>query len=287
MSEARVAPPRRWLRTWLITWAALAIAFGFLDLTISRAVVDQRSRLGTFVQRYGEVPGYLVIVVALLVADATWRRPRGARGAALSAASLLASTFFAYLAGATAWFLLNPATTPRDAAFPLAAFALVGIAARTPPGARLVARIDPAVVGWARATVALALLNFVLFVQTAKALWGRVRFRDLDPAFTHFTPWFSPVGPGGRGESFPSGHAALGWMFLPLMLVALERGRRRGSGFAVAVVSVAWGIVVATGRVVIGAHYASDVLFPTGVAWACALALHRATSPSAIARPLR
>lgn len=69
-------------------------------------------------------------------------------------------------------------------------------------------------------------------------------------------------------------------MLLPLVLAAVERRASRRVTAAVALVAVASGVTVATGRVVAGAHYASDVLFPSGVAWACVLLLLRSRAAS-------
>jgi len=49
----------------LISWVILALIFGFYDLTISIAVVDEASIWGIFGADYGETPGYALIALAL------------------------------------------------------------------------------------------------------------------------------------------------------------------------------------------------------------------------------
>lgn len=110
----------------------------------------------------------------------------------------------------------------------------------------------------ARATVLLALLHPLLITQSLKLLWGRVRFRDLQDAAV-FTPFYLPAGPG-TGVSFPSGHAAMASVVLPLAVALWRRGRRGWAGALTAYV-----IVVAYGRIAIGAHYLTDVLFSVGL----------------------
>jgi len=121
-------------------------------------------------------------------------------------------------------------------------------------------------------TIFLAILNPLVFVGIIKLLWGRVRFRDLTSDHSNYTPWFSPQGINGH-ESFPSGHTAMGWMLLPLFL--LTRKKSWKVKFLVGSVILAWGVIVALGRVVIGAHYASDVLFSTGVAFVSYLFMYK------------
>ncbi|MDO9016234.1 MAG: phosphatase PAP2 family protein [Deltaproteobacteria bacterium] len=283
-SSQRVTLPERrapWIVLALL-WVTLALAFGRLDLAISRAAFDPRSPLAVLVERYGEIPGYLLILAAVLILDLTRTRSPGASGVARSMASLLVASFVAYLLGAMVWYRLSPASGERGSWALLPVVLLAGVAARSDLGAAWSTRVGAGAVRWARDTALLAAVDFVAFVQVAKRLWGRVRFRDLDPGFADFTPWFVPRGPGGIGSSFASGHTALGWMLLPLVLAAVERGASRRVTASVALVAVAWGVIVATGRVVAGAHYASDVLFPTGVAWAFVLLRWRAARPPAV-----
>ena len=120
-------------------------------------------------------------------------------------------------------------------------------------------------------TLYLALMIPLIFVQTIKQLWGRVRFRDLAVNYIDFTPWFQPQGISGN-YSFPSGHTAMGWMLLPiLILLANKKGwKYKLIGGTVFI----WGVIVGLGRIVIGAHYASDVLFSTGAAFVTFIILY-------------
>jgi membrane-associated phospholipid phosphatase len=121
-----------------------------------------------------------------------------------------------------------------------------------------------------------------LLVYALKTLWGRVRYRDLDALHAAFTPWYLPQGHTGHA-SFPSGHTAMGWLLLPCLLLWPARSLAWWVG---AVLSVGWGCFVGASRIVIGAHYASDVLFST--AFACSvmcLALQAAPAGALSKRP--
>lgn len=82
------------------------------------------------------------------------------------------------------------------------------------------------------------------------------------PNPTDFAEYFTPV---ANSLSFPSGHTAFAaGLFLALLLVlAPQRLWRLGFGFAVALIAV-----VGTTRVVVGAHFPTDVL-AGGVAGIC------------------
>ena len=80
--------------------------------------------------------------------------------------------------------------------------------------------------------------------------------------YENFTPWFQPRGITGN-YSFPSGHTAMGWMLLPILfLIADTKTWKNKLVFGSVLL---WGVIVGLSRIVIGAHYASDVLFSTGI----------------------
>ena len=105
-----------------------------------------------------------------------------------------------------------------------------------------------------------------ILVQVMKITWGRYRYDDLgdDPSSATppalYTPWYQINGPTGE-KSFPSGHASMGAISWFICLFA-PPGRPR----ALAAAAVfPWGFSVGFGRVVKGAHFASDVYFSLGV----------------------
>lgn len=90
-----------------------------------------------------------------------------------------------------------------------------------------------------------------------KNVWGRYRPVELAAEnWQHFTPWYQINGQNMH-QSFPSGHSAQGWMalYLPLF-IAPEQMKKRRSWFYFGVL---FGSCVALSRVLIGAHFLSDV----------------------------
>lgn len=97
-------------------------------------------------------------------------------------------------------------------------------------------------------------------VEAMKYLWGRVRFRDLLAAgsYDEFTPWYIINGINGN-KSFPSGHTAGAAMsFLAMLLPYVSRKANRHKQLCF-FVPFAYTCTVAVTRLVMGAHYLSDV----------------------------
>lgn len=122
----------------------------------------------------------------------------------------------------------------------------------------------------ARATlVAVAVGSGALSVVALKSLFGRVRPHVELAAF--------PV----SGLSFPSGHSSMSAVvFLTLGVLVAGTRRRRAEQVFVIVTAAVLAVLVGISRVVLGVHYATDVLggWAFGAAWAIAwsLVLHYA-----------
>lgn len=121
--------------------------------------------------------------------------------------------------------------------------------------------------------ILLALLHPLLITQGLKFGWGRVRPADLRADESDYTPFFRPAGPGA-GESFPSGHVAMSLAGAPLPFFWWRRGRRRAAALAFAGL-FSLGVLVSLGRMVAGAHYPTDCVFPLGLAFLLAAAIER------------
>ena len=234
----------------LSTWVILAIIFGIWDLAISIAVVDRTSIWGNFGADYGETPGYVLIAIAL--------------------ATLLGSLFTnlklqkipAYV-GIFIGVLFILFINDED-------YVYIG-------WSLIFSLLIYTIITWNKdwkqyrnissVIALLAVINPLLFVQITKILCGRIRFKDLvPPDYANFTLWFLPPGLSLYDQSFPSGHTAMGWMFLPLLIAIKNRKNTDPLRILTILLVVGWGLFVGLSRIAVGAHYASDVLFSTGAA---------------------
>ena len=238
-------------------WATLAAYFAFTDLQISISVVNQNSRWANFLQDFGEIPGLLVLYVSAIIYLSFLTSSSRVRKYSLSFFLLLAATYllrhmivviyhgftnnYSFLQGYKIIFILI-----------LLAFNFMlreilkkySVSQRTK--------------SFAKSSVLLGVYGYLVIVQPIKHLWGRVRFRDLDALYSNFTEWFIPNGINGN-QSFPSGHAAMAWMILPLLILVVNKSK--SMKVTLHIIIIFWGLAVSLSRVVIGAHYASDALF--------------------------
>lgn len=105
----------------------------------------------------------------------------------------------------------------------------------------------------------------IMFVQITaiegmKYLCGRVRFRDLLAAgnYEAFTPWYKINGINGN-KSFPSGHTAgagMSYLMMAFPYLSEKWKKRKTLCFSIPLIYTS---VVAFTRLVMGAHYLSDV----------------------------
>lgn len=121
----------------------------------------------------------------------------------------------------------------------------------------------------------IAILGAVLFLSTMivfntiKMSWGRMRFRDMMPPYSGFTPWYLPQGFSSDNTymSFPSGHAAWASVILTITLLPLAFPRLKTKERIVNAVAYIWIIAVSLSRVIVGAHFASDVIVGFFITW--------------------
>lgn len=96
-----------------------------------------------------------------------------------------------------------------------------------------------------------------------KIFWGRIRMRELIRIddFSQFAPWYLPQGITSSNEfkSFPSGHTASAGMSYLLMLLPFVNEKYKNKQWLLFIVPLVYTSIVAYTRMVMGAHFLSDV----------------------------
>ena len=109
-------------------------------------------------------------------------------------------------------------------------------------------------------------------IESTKIIWGRVRFRDLlkDGSYDRFTAWYHPNGITGN-KSFPSGHTASAATAYVMMMLPYASKKWRKFYPVCFLLPFAHTSVVAFTRLVMGAHYLSDVTMGGTVCFTCVI----------------
>ena len=206
------------LKTKLLISFLILIPAGFFaaiyDLQISKLIVNQNSVWAKFLQNYGMIPGLFVTMSGVYIYYTHIKEKSNIWG------YIKKVFFFLVNSGLTYYLceiLLDKIVDENLILFLTISFAI-----------NLVVFIIIHVIGaitysslikYSKIVIGMAFFGYVIGVQVVKYLWGRVRFRELDAVYSQFTPWYLPQGITGF-DSFPSGHAAMGWMLLAVLYPA-------------------------------------------------------------------
>ena len=230
--------------------------FAFTDLQISKAIYNQQSTFGFIFEAIGEFPAALIASFCSMSLMITRNKDRSVKYILGTIGYSVLVVLFALMAAMLPVKYLSGPTL----LIPLLAILYVGlfyiIAKKYTKTNREELR---------KAAIA-GLLTFV-FVTIAfnliKMGWGRERYRNMvaTGAFEGFSMWFIPQRFTTNNEfmSFPSGHSAnaaiMIWITLiPTFVTSLKDKKNWFIGFA-----TLWIVLVPISRIIVGAHFASDV----------------------------
>jgi membrane-associated phospholipid phosphatase len=133
--------------------------------------------------------------------------------------------------------------------------------------ARILARRDHGALRRAAWIGIFTLVFATLFLEGAKQLWGRQRFRSMSDPTTQFSPWYQIRGYAQSDvyKSFPSGHSCRSAYFLLIACFPI----RKHAKLIWIILAALWTLCVMVSRVIVGAHFATDVLCGAmlGITW--------------------
>lgn len=110
----------------------------------------------------------------------------------------------------------------------------------------------------------LVLFAQILITEGSKFIWGRFRFRAMleEGCFDKFTPWYhinGLVSTSNEYKSFPSGHTAGAAISYLMMYLPLVNDKYKNKQLICFGVPLVYSSIVAYTRMVMGAHFLSDV----------------------------
>ncbi len=232
--------------------AVLLVVASFFDLQISLALYEPSSFFAVASEIVGELPCYLLVPVCLSFIFAYLYNKKGWL-------TLTVSMLCAIISGIFWYMIIDMYTASMFSNFYVALFAL-------PFNVLLVAFIkcseQTKIKLFKFAVFALSVILLAILVnQGLKYLWGRYRFRDIYKAdnLAAFTPWYYIRGINGN-KSFPSGHATSATcVFVILYALKLFGANRKRRLITASIIGV-YVALVALSRIIIGAHFLSDVV---------------------------
>lgn len=234
-------------------FAAFAlIAAAFCDLELDKFLNNPDDIFSIWFRNTGEIPARLICPVAGTVLFYTYKNK--IERIAGFMITIGGSAYFGYYIGK--YFFLEDNrmlfSLIYGIGFGIAAL-IVGSFIKIPQAYRDILR-KTAIIGLIVMFVQIAL------IEAMKYLWGRVRFRDLlkDGSFDDFTPWYHLNGINGN-KSFPSGHTAGAGMSYLMMLLPYMSKKWEKKVWLCFWLPFAYTSIVAFTRLVMGAHYLSDV----------------------------
>ena len=242
----------------ILFWIIAAFLLESSDLWISVSLYNPNSGWAVFLEKFGEIPGLLVILMGIHIYIVTLRTSSNIKtilftGLLLTTGSLITI----YIVWALAFGLSNSILLFNENRnyFFLAAILLNILLSLV---FRKSNKFSKKTILFSRISFKMFFYGYILFVQPLKIFWGRIRFRDLAANYSDFTPWYLPQGITGD-QSFPSGHAATGFMMIALFVFFADKPFYKR--IIIKGLIISWALAVCVSRVFIGAHFTSDVLF--------------------------
>lgn len=235
--------------------AVLLVIFTFTDLQISKAVYNPQSGYGHFFEAFGELPGALIAVFSLAALITTGKYNAKWKAILFNIIFGVLLIMFSFMAAIMPMNYLGGIKAPvagiLAAVYAIAALWITKILSKEESKSLRQA----AIIGILTFVAAIVVINII------KMFWGRLRFRSMEAPYNEFSLWLIPQGLTTNNEymSFPSGHSAnsavIMWVtLLPTFVTSLREKEKH-----LKVIAGAWIAMVMISRVIMGAHFASDV----------------------------
>lgn len=247
-------------------WAILAIVFGVFDLEISKTVANTNSswgKLGTTICSPVRDALLFIVVLILIGSFFTKKIQRDIGHLALLINFL---NLILYIIDRSQSRLLYPI---------ISIIFVISF---------LILTFNKDWKNYVKIAVMVLLLHMTLkvIVEINKVIFGRVRYRELSSNYTEYTQWYVINGSNSESRGFPSGHSIYGWLFLPFLILTKNKNMEKSTKILIIVSVISYGTFISMSRIIIGAHYCSDILFSTGMVLVLTILLYKKFYPENI-----
>lgn len=240
----------------LLVISVLLVIFAFTDLQISNAIYNSNSSFGMIFEAIGEFPAAVIATFCTVSLMLTRNEEKSVKYNLRTGGYIILLLLFALMAAMLPVKYFNGPTVLITIIATLYIVISYIIAKKYSSTNREELR-NAAIVG------VLTFVFVVIAFNLVKMGWGRERYRHMiaTGSFEGFSLWFIPQKLTTDNEfmSFPSGHSAnaaiMIWITLiPTFITSLREKKNWFIGF-----SLLWILVVPISRIMVGAHFASDV----------------------------
>ncbi|MCL6493261.1 MAG: phosphatase PAP2 family protein [Ignavibacterium sp.] len=241
-----------------VVWLILAFLFESGDLFLSNILFNPTNSWAKFLEMYGEIPGLIVSLIGIYIYFSSNKLSSNSKR--------IAAYFFLMLISTAGLIYLNFLITNYafnvqykslfEIILLIAGSTLINLTTLLYVKSKL--RFTNKQFFFSRILIRMLVFGYLLTNLPLKFLWGRIRFRDFNGDFSNFSAWYIPNGFNGN-DSFPSGHAAMGWILISIFILFSDNPIFRRTAIKSIIISYAF--ILCISRIVAGAHFASDVLF--------------------------
>lgn len=245
---------KKYLLVLICSFAILMSVFAFFDLDISLALLNMDSSYGKFAEISSEIPLDLITMISfaiLFVGRSKKKTLWSILGSVICFIGVFEYGFFIF------FFSIKYVSTKLALILGGVLGTVIGIGALF-MAKKLLSLHREELIRVALIVVVSVLLQ-ELFVNVFKIIWDRPRMRDLVAPYSDYCPWYKLHASKVGGDSFPSGHTAKAAGAFLYMLLCDVFESFKGKRIYFFVGGLLWTIVIGVGRIVLGAHFASDV----------------------------
>ena len=236
------------------------LAIGDLDYTISAAIINEDSIWAELANMFGELPAMLGMLIGIVLLyggrrrDVKWWN---------IVSTIIAGAFILLFSYATAWGPVRYAFEHAVDGTPMFwnIITYIGTIALVVVSFMIAHKYGNKFTEFKKHAWLLIVLivSEMIVVNIVKMIWARPRMRSITD-ISEFEHWYEINGWTNDNElkSFPSGHTANGFVAIAYMIFIPYIKSIKMKYFITG--AVIWGSLVALSRVVLGAHFLSDVL---------------------------
>lgn len=241
-----------------VLWLVLAFLFESSDLLLSNYLYNPTSKAAKFLEQFGEIPGLVVSLIGVYIYFTSNKLSSNAKKVLLYFFLMFISTVgVIYLNFLIIYYAFGVKfNSSTEVIILISGSAVINLAALIYVKNKLKFSFKQYL--FSKIILRMLTFGFLLTTLPLKFLWGRIRFRDFRGDFSNFSVWYIPNGFNGN-DSFPSGHAAMSWILISLFILFTDKSIFKRTAIKALVISYA--MIVSISRIIIGAHFASDVLF--------------------------